>query len=185
MNEKNSSFHSLLYRDISNLLVNCNLVAQTVRYLCSKINEKGIVMMDTEHVVLVLEAVGIRPTATRILVYKSIADLKDTFSLADIEEQLDSVDKSTVFRTLVLFQSHHLIHSIDDGSGSIKYCLCKNKGECNEEEGHCHFYCTQCRKTFCLDELPTPNISLPQGFEMQQINYIVKGICASCATRKH
>ena len=140
--------------------------------------------MNTDNVIIILEAVGIRPTATRILIYKAISDCKDTFSLGDIEEELSTVDKSTIFRTLVLFLSHHLIHSVDDGSGAVKYCLCRNKGECSVEEEHCHFYCTQCRKTFCLDKNATPVVALPSGFEMQQINYIVKGICAACNKKK-
>lgn len=139
--------------------------------------------MENEHIVMILEAVGIRPTATRILIYKTISKLKDTFNLSDIEMELLSIDKSTIFRTLVSFQEHHLIHSIDDGSGSSKYCLCRNQGECHEEEGHCHFYCTKCNKTYCLEDHATPNIVLPNGFEMKQINYIVKGICATCNKR--
>ena len=137
--------------------------------------------MNTEHVVMILEAVGIRPTATRVLIYKSISNLTDPFSLADIENRLISVDKSTIFRTLIIFQEHHLIHSVDDGSGSSKYCLCRNQGECQETEEHCHFYCVKCRKTYCLDDNNTPNITLPNGFEMQQINYLVKGICSACS----
>ena len=95
--------------------------------------------MNTEHVVMILEAVGIRPTATRVLIYKSISNLTDTFSLADIENRLISVDKSTIFRTLIIFQEHHLIHSVDDGSGSSKYWLCRNQGECQETEELFHF----------------------------------------------
>ena len=34
-------------------------------------------------------------------------------------------DKLTIFRTLVLFLEHHLIHSVEDESGSLKYCVLK------------------------------------------------------------
>ena len=66
----------------------------------------------------------IQPTAIRILVLCTMMQAGRSVSLLDLETMLDTVDKSTIFRTLTLFLSHHLIHSIDDGTGSFKYiCL--------------------------------------------------------------
>ena len=73
---------------------------------------------------------GIRPTAVRIMVFRAMYELHDTFSLTDLENTLDSVDKSTLFRTLSLFAQHHLVHKIEGGSGSTKYCLCRNDHVC-------------------------------------------------------
>lgn len=101
--------------------------------------------MKTEDYTPILESAGIRPTSTRLLIYEAIARNSDTFSLSTLERQLDSIDKSVIFRTLVLFHEHHLIHSVDDGSGSHKYCICHNHGHCHEEEAHCHFYCEICQ----------------------------------------
>lgn len=131
-----------------------------------------------------LSDVGIRPTSTRILIYQFILKQKDTFSLGDIEGTLLSIDKSTIFRTLILFEKHHLIHSIEDGSGAMKYCLCRNHGECDEQEMHCHFYCKKCKKTYCLDDSAIANITLPDGFIMNQVNYIIKGVCNKCSHRE-
>ena len=75
--------------------------------------------MKTEDYTPILESAGIRPTSTRLLIYEAIARNSDTFSLSTLERQLDSIDKSVIFRTLVLFHEHHLIHSVDDGSGSL------------------------------------------------------------------
>ena len=74
--------------------------------------------MKTEDYTPILESAGIRPTSTRLLIYEAIARNSDTFSLSTLEKQLDSIDKSVIFRTLVLFHEHHLIHSVDDGSGT-------------------------------------------------------------------
>ncbi len=89
----------------------------------------------------ILEEAGVRVTSSRLLIYEAISEEKDTFSLGSLEEKLQSIDKSVIFRTLTLFREHRLIHSIDDGSGSVKYCLCHNYGHCQSEEAHCHFYC--------------------------------------------
>lgn len=50
-----------------------------------------------------LKARDIRPTALRLLILRTMAGFDRAFSLADLEEELDTVDKSTLFRTLTLF----------------------------------------------------------------------------------
>lgn len=139
--------------------------------------------MKTEDYALILETAGIRPTSTRLLIYEAIAGQTDTFSLSTLEKELESIDKSVIFRTLVLFHEHHLIHSVDDGSGSHKYCICHNHGQCNEDEAHCHFYCGVCQNTYCLSQDLIPHIDLPEGFIAHKVNYIVKGVCAKCASK--
>ena len=68
----------------------------------------------------ILSKHGIRPTSVRILVLKAISNYHDTFSLSDLEADLESVDKSSIFRALILFAEHHVVHVMEDGSGSTK-----------------------------------------------------------------
>ncbi|MGL5228841.1 MAG: Fur family transcriptional regulator [Bacteroidales bacterium] len=137
--------------------------------------------MKQDNILEIFSDLGIRATTPRILIYEYIKQQSDTFSLGDIENALPDTDKSTIFRTLILFEEHHLIHSMEDGSGAMKYCLCRNQGECEEEEFHCHFYCEKCKKTYCLDNQASTNITLPKGFIMNHINFIIKGICDKCS----
>lgn len=132
----------------------------------------------------IIAKAAIRPTSIRILVYKAISELEDTFSLADLEDQLPTIDKSSIFRALTLFHEHHLIHSINDGSGFMKYCLCHNHGSCQKEEVHAHFHCEICNKTFCIDSYTIPDIVTPEAFIIKEVNFVIKGICAKC-TSKH
>ena len=62
----------------------------------------------------------IQPTAIRILVLQAMLKAGRSVSLLDLEKILDTVDKSSIFRTITLFLSHHLVNSIDDWTGSIK-----------------------------------------------------------------
>ena len=101
-------------------------------------------------------------------------------SLSDLNEMLGTVDKSTIFRTLTLFLGQHVIHAIEDGSGSLKYEVCSNECSCTINDMHTHFYCERCHRTFCFKNIQIPVIDLPEGFTMQSINYMVKGICANC-----
>ena len=71
-----------------------------------------------------LKQAGVRVTAVRLLVWRTILkEYAGVFSLADLEDKLPTVDKSTLFRTLTLLSDNHLLDTIDDGSGSQKYCL--------------------------------------------------------------
>ena len=102
-------------------------------------------------------------------------------SQLDLETLLDTVDKSTISRTITLFLSHHLIHSIDDGSGSWKYAVCDDSCNCVLKDLHSHFYCEKCHRTFCLEKIHIPVIDLPKGFTLHSVNYVVKGVCAGCS----
>ena len=124
----------------------------------------------------------IKPTAIRLLVIKEMMQAERAVSLLDLETLLDTVDKSTISRTIALFLPHHLIHSIDDGSGSLKYAVCDNSCNCVVQDLHSHFYCEKCHRTFCLEGTHIPVIDLPEGFTLHSINYVLKGICQECSS---
>lgn len=140
--------------------------------------------MNDDKQVAQIEARGIRPTALRLLILRTMTEFDRAFSLADLEEQLDTVDKSTLFRTLTLFLAHHLVHGIDDGTGSVKYALCSSDCDCEIDDLHTHFYCTCCRRTFCLRGVAIPPVGLPTGFAAETINFVLKGVCADCSGKR-
>ncbi len=103
------------------------------------------------------------------------------FTLADMEGILDTVDRSTIFRTLTLFLTHDIIHEVDNGSGSKMYCRC----ECaSVHYSHLHFTCTACGKTFCLKDVDTSVISHPKGFVVKEVNFVMKGLCPECSNQE-
>jgi Fur family ferric uptake transcriptional regulator len=122
----------------------------------------------------------IKPTAMRDLVLKVLTDQKSAISLSELENKFEKADRITLFRTLKTFEANKLIHSIDDGSGSVKYALCLDSCMCNAEDLHVHFKCNKCKETYCLNDVPVPGITLPAGFQLESINMVVKGICSNC-----
>ncbi len=65
-----------------------------------------------------LDNAGVRVTAVRLLIWRTIRhQFHDAFSLADLEQMLPTVDRSTLFRSLTVFTEAHLLHEIDDGQG--------------------------------------------------------------------
>lgn len=131
-----------------------------------------------------LERRDIRPTAMRILILKTMIEADRALSILDLENLLETAEKSTIFRTITLFLTHQLVHCIDDGSGSVKYAVCDNACTCSVEDLHSHFYCEGCKKTFCMDSIPVPVVQMPKGFTLQSINYVLKGLCADCSVKQ-
>jgi Fur family ferric uptake transcriptional regulator len=124
----------------------------------------------------------INATAMRILVLELLLQQYSAISLSDIEKTLETADRITIYRTLKTFEQNGLIHSIEDGTGTPKYALCVE--ECSTHEHHdmhVHFYCNNCKETFCLPDHKIPDISLPARFSPAEMNLIVKGICEKCA----
>ena len=140
--------------------------------------------MDTRNCEERLERKGVKPTANRILILHAMLTAARAVSLSELESMLDTIDKSSIFRTLTLFLKQHLIHAIEDGSGSLKYEVCDGKNECSISDMHIHFYCEECHQTFCFRSIDIPMVSLPEGFSMSSINYLVKGVCKECTARK-
>lgn len=121
---------------------------------------------------------GIKPSAVRLLVWKSIRERSETFSLGDIERDLMPMDKSSIFRALRLFAAHQMLHEVDDGTGQKKYCVCRCSG--SHHTNHIHFSCTCCGTTYCLEDLSIPPVSLPEGFTIDDTEYVIKGVCPKC-----
>lgn len=140
--------------------------------------------MEENRYVDILTKREIQPTAIRILVLQAMMQSNRTVSLLDLENMLDTVDKSSIFRSITLFLSRHLVHSIDDGTGSLKYAVCGETCSCDVEDLHTHFHCEKCNKTFCLKNIPTPVVTMPKGFTLNSINYVLKGLCPDCAEKK-
>ncbi|MDR1653258.1 MAG: transcriptional repressor [Prevotellaceae bacterium] len=123
----------------------------------------------------------ISPTAIRLLVARAMYEFEHAFTLANLEDKLDTVDKSTLSRTINLFHAKHLIHSIDDGSGSIKYSVCSDNCMCEIADLHPHFFCTKCRQTTCMDNSHIPQVELPENYHLSSVNFVLKGVCAQCS----
>lgn len=128
----------------------------------------------------ILEQAGVRITAVRLVVLKTVMnDITGAFSLQDVIDILVDADNSSVFRTLSLFAEKKILHLIDDGSGMQKYCVC----HCNDRHshhGHVHLTCTVCHQTVCMEKVPIPAVPIPQGYEVTEAEYIIKGICPKC-----
>lgn len=134
-------------------------------------NESAITALMQEH--------GIRPTANRIIVAKALAEESRPLTMTELDDRIGSIDKSGIFRTLTLFKEQHLVHVLEDGEG-VRYELCHSHDHSIDNDMHMHFHCEHCGQTICLEDLPIPEVKLPDGYEMQSANFVLKGICPKC-----
>ena len=100
----------------------------------------------------------------------------------DIEKRAaEKFDRVTIYRTLQTFVDKGIIHTIPTAGNSIRYALCKEEcADGHHHDDHIHFLCEKCGKTFCVDEVVMPKVSLPKGYIVTQVEIVVNGICLEC-----
>lgn len=140
--------------------------------------------MNSEEAILRLEQKGVKPTANRIIVYRTLAAATHPMSLTDMERLNLSLDKSSIFRVLTQFLEHDVVHSFEDGRGILNYELCHSRGACTMKDNHVHFYCESCQQSFCLEDIHIHGLHLPEGFTPHSFSFVVKGECPECR-KKH
>ncbi len=127
-----------------------------------------------------LEKAGLAPTPNRILVVRELLAASAPLSLSELELRLDTLDKSSIFRVLNRLSDIGLVHAFEDGRGIAKFEICHCADHREDDDRHVHFYCTECRHTFCLSEVRIPEVNVPQDFDVTGVNFMLKGLCPNC-----
>jgi Fur family transcriptional regulator, ferric uptake regulator len=121
-------------------------------------------------------------TASRKKILELFLAHNGALAHGDIEKKTgEKFDRVTVYRTLHSFLEKGIIHTIPTADNSIRYALCKdNCSEGHHHDNHIHFLCTDCGTTICLDNVDIPDVKLPSGFQQQQVEVVVSGVCKDC-----
>jgi Fur family ferric uptake transcriptional regulator len=132
-----------------------------------------------------LEHHKLRRTKIRLEILNIFLDRNYALAHSEIEETISKeFDRVTIYRTLKSFEEQGLIHRVLDESGAAKYALCLH--EHNEthkhHDQHIHFNCVQCGHTFCLENIPIPEIKLPAPYQLQKFDFLAQGICKNCVS---
>ena len=99
----------------------------------------------------------------------------------DIESLLVDFDRITLYRTLKTFEKSGIIHQAIDGSNESKFALCMdNCSEHNHEDDHAHFLCKLCQKTYCLENVISTQLNLPQTYKLEKMHIAMTGVCEQC-----
>ncbi|WP_339924256.1 transcriptional repressor [uncultured Cyclobacterium sp.] len=132
-----------------------------------------------------LMAHNIKPTTMRLLVFECLMGKEAAVSLTDLYQDFEKSDRTTIYRTLKVFEENGMIHSIDDGTGVPKYAMCEEGCNCEiERDLHLHFHCRICGQTKCLTSYKIPEVELPPNHIPEEANLVVKGVCGNCSENK-
>lgn len=138
-------------------------------------------MTHHHHVVEALQQIGYRLTPQRMMILEAIAESEGHLSAEEILETVRTaypyLDISTVYRTLDLLKTLHLVSETDLGRGPAQYELL-SKGL------HHHLICTECGEILdvpnsLLDSLRHA-MSEEYDFHAEIEHLAVFGICSNC-----
>lgn len=129
-----------------------------------------------------LKSHELRKTSIRQQVLQIFMDaVPQALSSQDIENQLNKVDRVTLYRTLKSFEDAGLVHLAIDGSGKQKYALCSSGCTVHHHtDQHAHFYCNKCNQTICLDQVSLPPVKVPEQFKVDDAQLVLSGTCKDC-----
>ena len=121
-------------------------------------------------------------TGSRKRILQLFLEDKSALAHGDIEKRAgEKFDRVTVYRTLQTFVEKGIIHTIPTADNSIRYALCKDQcSEGHHHDHHVHFICSRCNKTYCLDDVVTPEVKLPRGYAASHVEVVVEGVCKDC-----
>jgi Fur family ferric uptake transcriptional regulator len=120
-------------------------------------------------------------TESRKKILNLFMNIHGALAHGDIERKAgEKFDRVTVYRTLQTFVEKGIIHTIPTTDNSVRYALCKDCTEGHHHDNHVHFICSKCGATLCLDDVTVPEMKLPKGFSLNEIEVVAKGICKDC-----
>ncbi|MEH0154609.1 transcriptional repressor [Limibacter armeniacum] len=131
----------------------------------------------------ILNAHGLRRTGSRTSILEIFMRSDIALSENDIEANIHGMcDRATIYRTLKTFLENDILHKVLDENNIVKYAMC-NHDHCTDHvhnHEHVHFKCDKCGHTICMDQIPIQHVKLPDGYTMQEANFLVIGTCNKC-----
>lgn len=128
----------------------------------------------------ILQEHKIRKTQTRDLVLNCFLESDVALSHQALEIALPkSVDRITLYRTLNKFVEHGVLHKIEN-AGQTHFALCHSCDSHKHTDDHIHFQCVHCSTIQCIHQEENAQYTLPEGFVVEQVEVLIKGICSSC-----
>lgn len=129
-----------------------------------------------------IRATGARVTRQRVLVLDFLLSQQKSLTHHEIQAHLskklhEELDSVTLYRVLEWLTENELIHRIAGADQVWRF----SAGAGHHAHEHAHFQCTKCEQVTCFTDLALPRkIKLPEGFQTQEIDFLIKGTCANC-----
>lgn len=136
--------------------------------------------MEKEEIKEKLIKAGINPTIQRILIYSFLLKHCDTHYSAEelfkeINKVYSGISRATIYNTMNLFSESKIITCMSKDNHEIRYDILT--------EEHGHFVCKICDKIFNIDLGTCIKNKKLEGFEIEEMNILLKGVCKDCSLK--
>lgn len=136
--------------------------------------------MNTQEV---LHRHNLKRTSCREGILNAIVESDQALSENEIREKLEgSYDRTTFYRSFKTLIENNIVHKIVVDNQIVKYAL---DPLITLKHSHAHFYCETCECVKCMDSVIVDIPALPEGYQANHIELIIKGLCASCSHLKN
>jgi Fur family ferric uptake transcriptional regulator len=92
-------------------------------------------------------------------------------------EFVASLNQATVYRNLKVLVDNGWLHQISHPALGTLY-------ERSGKEHHHHFHCHSCNQIYCLAGCPLNHSAHPDGFEVEEHELFLSGICPACREKQ-
>ena len=124
----------------------------------------------------ILRGKGLKKSAQRIAIISILLDKQIPLTESNIKEEMgDMYDRVTFYRTIQTLLENNIIHRITIDNVTVKYALNNS-----QNHSHIHFYCKICHSVTCFEDIPLQEYHLPENFEQEECEVLIKGICNKC-----
>lgn len=121
-----------------------------------------------------------RATRPRIAILAVLLEAPRALTHHEVERRAGRgsiMDRVTIYRVLEWLVARGLAHRISGDDRVWRF----NAADEGHARRHAHFQCNDCGEVICLEKVvATRNIPLPSGYRSQEVELIVKGLCAGC-----
>ena len=139
---------------------------------------------STPHAESLIRNTNARVTKTRVKVLDFLMAQSRSLTHHEIQQALSQdsdIDSVTLYRVLEWLTENELVHRIAGADQVWRF----RAGAGHHLHEHAHFQCTHCEEVTCFTDVPLPRtIKLPSGFQSQEMDFLIKGTCPHCATKK-
>lgn len=135
-----------------------------------------------EEFVDILRRNKLKITQPRLRVLEIISEKTSAISQPELEKIVGKdIDRVTLYRILGSFEEKGILHKVFDLNGTATYAFCSTKCTADHHhDQHVHFICSLCNSVYCLNEINTPKINLPDNFSLHSIAINAVGLCDHC-----
>jgi Fur family transcriptional regulator, ferric uptake regulator len=132
-----------------------------------------------------IRAAGLRVTAPRVSVLRSLLDASAPQSHSELAERLASEgwDRATIYRNLTDLTEAGLARRTDLGDHVWRFEV-QAEGQAHGAESHPHFLCNECGDVVCLPDESvklSPARGAPRALRKKGVEIQIRGRCDRCA----